>query len=62
MADTIKSAGEDVEISDDKVKADQAAADAQAKVQEAVVAAVAKAHEKELPKLGGPLREPGLGR
>jgi hypothetical protein len=88
MAEKINAAGQDVEISEDKVKADQAAADEQGKVQEAVtpdepakrspgekaaedaevkrqeeiVKAVAKAHDKELPKLGGPLREPGLGR
>lgn len=30
--------------------------------QDDVVAAVAGAHADELPKLGGPLRDPGLGR
>jgi hypothetical protein len=41
---------------------EQAAEDAELKRQKAVVDAVAKANEKELPKLGGPLKEPGLGR
>lgn len=38
------------------------AREAELKRQAAVEAAVAKAHDEELPKLGGPLRNPGLGR
>ncbi len=41
---------------------EQAAEDAELKRQKAVVDAVAKANEKELPKLGGPLKNPGLGQ
>jgi hypothetical protein len=41
---------------------EQAAEDRELKRQEAVVDAVAEANETELPKLGGPLHEPGLGR
>ncbi|HEV8282358.1 MAG TPA: hypothetical protein VGQ02_10885 [Candidatus Limnocylindrales bacterium] len=40
---------------------EQAAEDAELKRQEDVRKAVAKANEKELPKLGGPLKNPGLG-
>lgn len=38
------------------------AREAEQKRQEAVVDAVAKANDEELPKLGGPLLNPGLGR
>lgn len=38
------------------------AQEAELKRQADVEAAVAKAHEKELPKLGGDMLEPGLGR
>ncbi|HET7031115.1 MAG TPA: hypothetical protein VFI34_11435 [Candidatus Limnocylindrales bacterium] len=38
------------------------ARDAELKRQADVVAAVAKANDDELPKLGGPIRNPGLGR
>lgn len=56
MADTEKT---DAERRDE---GSAAARDAELKRQEAVVAAVAKANEVELPKLGGPLKNPGLGR
>lgn len=38
------------------------ARDAELKRQQAVTDAVAKAGAEELPKIGGPLLEPGLGR
>lgn len=38
-----------------------AAREAEEKRQADIVAAVAKAHDQELPKLGGPLKNPGLG-
>lgn len=38
------------------------ARDAELKRQARVEAAVAKANEEDLPKLGGPLSNPGLGR
>lgn len=38
------------------------AREAELKRQADVVAAVAKANDDELPKLGGPIRNPGLGR
>lgn len=38
------------------------ARDAELDRQQAVVDAVAKAHDDELPKLGGAILEPGLGR
>ena len=41
---------------------EQAAEDAELARQQAIVDAVAMANEKELPKLGGPLENPGLGR
>lgn len=41
---------------------EQAAEDRELRRQKAVVDAVAKANDNELPKLGGPLKEPGLGR
>lgn len=40
----------------------RAAHDAEEQLQADIVAAVAKAHVDELPKLGGELVEPGLGR
>lgn len=43
-------------------EASQAAKDAELKRQERVVDAVAKANDEELPKLGGALKNPGLGR
>lgn len=54
-------------MSDDKAEDSRDAAiararEAELKRQEDVIAAVAKAGEKELPKLGGPLQNPGLGR
>lgn len=46
----------------DQDTAEAKAAQAELKRQEAVRDAVDAANAKELPKLGGPLREPGLGR
>lgn len=43
-------------------KASAKAREAELARQQDVVAAVAKAHADELPALGGPLLEPGLGR
>lgn len=54
-------------MTDPKAKADpdaatHAARDAELKRQEDQAKAVEKAAAEELPKLGGPLMEPGLGR
>ena len=45
-----------------RAKGEQAAEDRELKRQQEVVDAVAKANDDELPNLGGPLKEPGLGR
>lgn len=43
-------------------EASDKARDAELKRQESVVDAVAKANDEDLPKLGGAIRDPGLGR
>jgi len=43
-------------------RGEAAAERAEIRRQEEVVGAVAKAHDTELPKLGGAILEPGLGR
>lgn len=43
-------------------KAEETAEQRELKRQQDVREAVAKAHKDELPKLGGPLKNPGLGR
>ncbi len=69
---TAETAAEETEAIDEAANADQrkprrapgeaSAERAELSRQADVVDAVAKANDEDLPKLGGPLRNPGLGR